>query len=191
MRPEAAHAREVVLELGELDLELALGAAGVRGEDVEDHRRAVDDRQAELLLEVALLARGELVVAGDQVRVALLGVRGELDELARPEIGVRVRALAMLDELADDGDAGRAQELAQLGEVLAGRERRDAHGALARAGSRGLVDVERLGLACPRIHDGANAVGPGAGGSGGRRTEGATIRPGSVVLPDTNDGGGL
>ena len=41
----------------------------VAGEDVEDHRRAVDDRHAERLLEVALLARAELVVAGDHVRV--------------------------------------------------------------------------------------------------------------------------
>ena len=41
--PHAAHARQVVLELRELDLELALGADGVLGEDVEDQLRAVDD----------------------------------------------------------------------------------------------------------------------------------------------------
>ena len=68
--PQAAHAREVVFELGELDLQLSLRAARVGGEDVEDHGRAVDDRQADGLLEVALLARGQLVVAGDQVGVA-------------------------------------------------------------------------------------------------------------------------
>ena len=68
--PEAAHAGHVVFELGELDLELALGRVGVVGEDVEDHRRAVDHRHAQRRLQVALLARGELVVAGDQVRVA-------------------------------------------------------------------------------------------------------------------------
>ena len=45
---------------------------GVRGEDVEDHGGAVDDGDPELLLEVALLARAELVVAGDHVRVARL-----------------------------------------------------------------------------------------------------------------------
>ena len=65
--PEAAHPGEVVLELRELDLELSLGAVGVVGEDVEDHRGAVDDRHAEGALEVALLARRELVVAGDEV----------------------------------------------------------------------------------------------------------------------------
>src|SRR5256714_15649145 len=50
--PQAAHAREVVLELRELDLELALGRVRVVGEDVEDDRRAVDHRHAGLLLEV-------------------------------------------------------------------------------------------------------------------------------------------
>src|SRR5262249_19212292 len=35
--PQAAHPREVVLELGQLDLELARGAGRVGGEDVEDH----------------------------------------------------------------------------------------------------------------------------------------------------------
>ena len=69
VRPQAAHPREVVLELRELDLELALGAVRVRGEDVEDDRRAVDHRDPERRLEVALLARRELVVAGDEVRV--------------------------------------------------------------------------------------------------------------------------
>jgi len=41
--PQAAHPREVVLELGQLDLELALGARRVLGEDVEDQLRPVDD----------------------------------------------------------------------------------------------------------------------------------------------------
>ena len=70
--PQAAHAREVVLELGQLHLQLALRAARVRGEDVEDHRRAVHHRQAQRLLEVALLAGAQLVVARDHVRVARL-----------------------------------------------------------------------------------------------------------------------
>ena len=71
VRPQSAHPREVVFQLSKLDLQLALRAARVRGEDVEDHRRAVDHRHAERLLQVALLARGQLVVAGDQVRVGL------------------------------------------------------------------------------------------------------------------------
>ena len=57
-----AHAREVVLELRELDLELPLGAPRVLREDVEDQLGAVDDAGLERVLEGALLRRAELVV---------------------------------------------------------------------------------------------------------------------------------
>ena len=132
--PQAAHAREVVFELRELDLELALGAAGVRGEDVEDHGRAVDDRQADRLLEVALLARASARRRrrSGWRRTACAAAFASAT-LPGPEVGVRVRLLAALDHLADDADAGGAQQLAELGEVVALRQRGDAEGALARA----------------------------------------------------------
>ena len=90
--PQAAHPREVVLELGELDLELALGGVGVGGEDVEDDRRAIDHRHAERRLQVALLAGRELVVAGDEVGVGGGDLRLHLVELAGAQVGVGVRA---------------------------------------------------------------------------------------------------
>ena len=62
VRPQPAHAREVVLELGQLDLHVALGRVRVVGEDVEDDRRAVDHRHAGRFLQVAFLARQQLVV---------------------------------------------------------------------------------------------------------------------------------
>ena len=62
MLPHAAHARQVVLELRELDLELSLGARRVLGEDVEDQLRPVDHARVERVLEEALLRRIELVV---------------------------------------------------------------------------------------------------------------------------------
>ena len=52
-----------------------------------------------------------------------------------------MRALAPLDELADDGDAGGAQQLAELGQVVALLERRDAECALCRALLRGSRSV--------------------------------------------------
>src|SRR3954447_18211741 len=110
VRPQAAHAGEVVLELRELDLELALRRVGVVGEDVEDDRGAVDDRhRVERLLEVALLARAELIVAGDHVGVGALDRRLELLDLAGAEVAVGMGVLAVLDELADGGDARGAQ----------------------------------------------------------------------------------
>ncbi len=60
--PHASHARKVVLELRELDLELALRRSRVLGEDVEDQLRPIDDAQLERVLEAPLLARIEVVV---------------------------------------------------------------------------------------------------------------------------------
>ena len=54
------------------------------GEDVEDDRGPVDHRDADVLLEVALLARQQLVVAGDQVGARVLDVALQLGELAAP-----------------------------------------------------------------------------------------------------------
>ncbi len=102
-------------------------------EDVEDDGRAVDDRDAEPLLERALLTGAELVVGGDYVGVELARELLELLELAGPKVAVRMRVLALLDQLADDRDAGRAQQLAQLVELLGGvLARGDAQRALAR-----------------------------------------------------------
>ena len=119
MGPEAPHAGHVVFELGELDLELSLGRVGVVGEDVEDHRGAVDHRHPQRRLEVALLARRQLVVAGDQVRVAGGDLRFQLVEPAAAEVAVGVGLRALLGRDAGGGDAGGAQQLLQLGQRLA------------------------------------------------------------------------
>ncbi len=92
MGPQPAHASQVVLELGQLDLELALGRVGVVGEDVEDHRRAVDHRDPERRLEVALLARRQLVIAGDQVGVEGGDLRLQLARACRGRNSGRDRA---------------------------------------------------------------------------------------------------
>ncbi len=133
MGPQPAHAREVVLELRELHLQLALRAVRMRGEDVEDHRRAVDHRQSERLLEVALLPRRQLVVAGDHVRVARLRRLLRLRHLARAEIRVRMGLLAALHHRPHDRHPGGAQQLAQLGQVVSVGQRGYAKGALSRA----------------------------------------------------------
>ncbi len=143
--PEPPHAGHVVFELGQLDLQLALGRVGVVGEDVEDHRGAVDHRHAERRLEVALLARRQLVVAGDQVGVAGGDLGLQLVELAAADVAVGVGLLALLHGLAGGRDAGGAQQLLQLGERIA---------LLAAAGD---ADRQRP-LARPRVGD-AGAVG--------------------------------
>ena len=155
MRPQAAHARHVVLELGELDLELALGRVGVAGEDVEDHGRAVEHRQVERRLEVALLARGQLVVGDDEVGVRRLQQRLELLDLARPEVEVGMRLVADLHHVADGGDAGGPQQLAQLGQLVGLRRGGEHEGTLPCPSGALRRCVAGLGLAAVAglLHD--------------------------------------
>jgi hypothetical protein len=55
--PEAGQPRQLVLELGELDLQPPLVGLGMLGEDVEDQPAAVDDLDVQQALEGLLLAR--------------------------------------------------------------------------------------------------------------------------------------
>ena len=142
-----AHAREVVLELGELHLELALGRAGVVGEDVEDDRRAVDHRDVELLLEVALLARQQLVVAGHEVGAGLLDGGLDLLELAATEVAVGIGPVAALHQLAGDRHSRRAEQLAQLAQVRLVWRGADQERALARSAVADALAVAGLGVA--------------------------------------------
>ena len=154
MGPQAAQAGEVVLELGELDLELALGRVGVVGEDVEDHGRPVHHRDAELGLEVPLLARSQLVVAGDQVRVPGRDLALQLVDLAPAEVAVGVGLVAVLDQVAGGRHPGGPEQLLQLGELVA------ALRAVPSRGRRVHADGERA-LGGPAVLDaGASLAGP-------------------------------
>ena len=104
------------------------------GEDVEDHGGAVDHRHAERLLEVALLARLELVVGNHHVGVGLLDRLLQLRQLALAEVAVRIGLRAALVKVAGHRHAGGAQQLAQLRELGLLRPGGDQEGALA--GSR-------------------------------------------------------
>ena len=65
--PAADEPRQLMLDLRELDLQLAFGAARALREDVEDQRGAVDDAALECALEVALLRARERVVEDDEI----------------------------------------------------------------------------------------------------------------------------
>ena len=118
--PHPAHPRQVVLELRELDLELALGARGVLGEDVEDQLRPVDDPRVERVLERPLLRRIELAVDEEHLRRSPCVLGLELLELALADIGARIGARSLLDELGDGLDESRPGELLQLGQLVVG-----------------------------------------------------------------------
>ena len=120
MLPHAAHPRQVVLELRELDLELSLGADGMLGEDVEDQLRAVDHARPDRVLEVALLHRIELAVDEQALGVGLVEELLQLLELALADVGSLGRTRPMLHDAADRLDAGRPCELLDLGQLVVG-----------------------------------------------------------------------
>ena len=107
----AAEAGQPVAQQGQLDLGLALLAGGVLGEDVEDHRGAVDGGAAEQLLEVVLLGRGELVVEDDGVAVDLEGDLAELLGLALADVVGGVGRVAPLHDAGDHVGAGGVDQL--------------------------------------------------------------------------------
>ena len=83
-------------------------------EDVEDQLRAVDDAQIEPLRDVARLARRELAVEDHEVDVELEAADHELLQLPGADQRARIDLRAVLRDDVDDGDAGRARELAEL-----------------------------------------------------------------------------
>src|SRR5439155_25177112 len=126
--PQPAHARQVVLELSELDLELALGADGVLGEDVEDQLRPVDDPNREPVFEASLLGRRQLVVDQQGLGARLAEGALELRDLSLADVRPLVRSRPFLDDLADRLDARRARELAELPQLLARIDAGPQHG---------------------------------------------------------------
>ena len=131
--PHAPHARQVVLELRELDLELSLSRHRVLGEDVEDQLRAVDDARVERILERSLLRRVELGVDEEHLGARLLVRTLQLLELPLSHIGSRVGPGPVLHELADRLDSRGPGELVELGELLGlvHALREDGHGEAA------------------------------------------------------------
>ena len=68
VRPLSGESREQVLVLGQLDLESAFPSLSPGSEHIQYQRSPVDDLSAyEGVFEIALLARGQLVVADDRV----------------------------------------------------------------------------------------------------------------------------
>ena len=135
-----AQARQPVAQQRQLDLGLALERVRVLGEDVEDHRRAVDRRAAQQLLEVELLCRRQFVVEHDRV-----GVDGDADLLELLGFALadvpRVVSLSRPCTTRHDIGAGGVDEQLEL--VEAGVDRRlvdsgegdgDEHDLLGRNG---------------------------------------------------------
>ena len=160
--PEPRQARQLVLELGELDLEPALVGLGVLGEDVEDQPAAVDDLDVEQALERLLLAGRELVVGDEEVEAGLALRLAELLGLALADVPVRIDVAAVLPLGADDLGAGGRREVGELGQRLLGGP----------AGVVAGVDRDE-----ERLLDGRGEIDRSGGAIGRRKDSPASSRP--------------
>jgi len=118
----AGEARQHVLELGELDLQLAFTRAGMAGEDVEDKLGAIENAARQGSFEVAQLRGREIVVEEDKVGVGGGGDAGDLFDLAGTDERGRFGLGAALQEFGSDLAAGADQQLAEFGERFLWRE---------------------------------------------------------------------
>lgn len=112
MGPAAHETAGEVPQLRELDLELALVAAGALGEDVEDQGAAVEHPHPDELLEVALLARRERVVDEHHLGAGVRDDDADLFGLAAADEEPRIGTVA------PTGDGGRHHDAGGLGQLL-------------------------------------------------------------------------
>ena len=114
----AAHARELVLELRQVHLQRALERVGVSGEHAEDELGAVEDVDVDRVEDGGDLAGAEVVLADGDGRPGVAYDGLELAHLAAPQVRSGLGAVAVLHDLADAVDVGRAQQLLDLDELL-------------------------------------------------------------------------
>src|SRR2546422_5736411 len=116
--PHPRQARQQILELRQLDLQLRFVAARARREDVENDLGAVHHAHAETFLELHALHRREALVEQHQRRAG----RGELVlqrfDLALAEIEVGRGGVDPLDGATNDLGTGGVGEALELFEVL-------------------------------------------------------------------------
>jgi hypothetical protein len=110
--PAADKPRGEVLELRQLDLQLAFRALGPLREDVEDEAGAIDDATIEFALEIALLRTGQRVVEDDEIRASRRAQRRHFGHFAAPgkKSGIGLLA-ASSNNTRDIGPRARRQRL--------------------------------------------------------------------------------
>ena len=131
------------------------------GEDVEDQRRAVDDLDADPVLQVAELGERQLAVADHRVCAGRDHDVPQLGNLAAPDVGSRVRSVASLDQALEDLRSGGLGQQLEFGDgilsahLAAGGPDADQHDALQeQLAVLDLGDVGQLGR-----HPGDSAQG--------------------------------
>jgi hypothetical protein len=114
--PHPREPREQVLELGQLHLEPRLARARPLGEDVEDQRGPVDDPHLQLLLEIPVLGRREIVVEEQEPGALFARQAVNLFDLPLAEERGGADRPAALQHFPPDRGARRLGEEPELGE---------------------------------------------------------------------------
>src|SRR3990170_643616 len=110
----------LVLQEGELDLELRFADRRTLGEQLEDHAKPVVALDAEVAFEVVVHRRPELPVEHDEIDPALLHARVDLHELSPTDERSGIRPVPPLDDDVDDAMTRGLRQGAELRGV--GRE---------------------------------------------------------------------
>jgi hypothetical protein len=103
-----------VLQLRELDLQLAFVRACALREDIEDQAGAVDDAALGEFFEIALLHRAQTPVDQDQIGIERLALNFELLGFAGADEIARIGLVDASGQRADDAGARRTRELAEF-----------------------------------------------------------------------------
>ena len=115
-----AQPRQHVLHLGQFHLGLALSAAGVLGEDIQDQRGAVDDLDLHHFLQCVQLRRAELAIADHRVGTGRGDDVAQLDGLTGADIGCRIGFVAPLNDALQDFRAGGLGQGGKFGKAGVG-----------------------------------------------------------------------
>src|SRR5207302_3336982 len=102
--------RQEVVQLRQLDLELAFTRSGVQREDVQDEGGAVQDLHPEPLLQAPQLPGGQLVVQDHRVGPRGMDEIVDLLDLSLPDESRRVWLRTSLEDLADGLRSGRPRQ---------------------------------------------------------------------------------
>ena len=124
MLPVPRQPRQQILQLRQLDLQLAGLAVRTSRKDVEDQLAAVDDLDLGFRLQIALLCGRQGVVENNHVSAEVVRQRANFLDLAAADEGCRMNTPHLLHRLAKDTHVGGFGETLELGERLLAAEDR-------------------------------------------------------------------
>ena len=133
----SGEARQQVIQLRELHLQLAFAGARVAGKNIENQLGAVNHARADAFLHIAELHGSEVVIHDHQRHVPHFGFDADFIELAAAHQRGGVQSVAHLHHAAGDFCSGAFGQLGELQQRIAARGRR-----VARIAAHGLLEAD-------------------------------------------------